>query len=483
MAAGITSPPGGKSGQPLPPELVVELRGRLFGDRVRRLREYLDITQAALRDQFPQKVSAGWLSGVENNNIDVAADRRLWLTDAFGLVGTDRELLLSEVSLGQHPETAYAAWQAVRLEMADKFVSHSNLGDREDRARAKRARDEIRRALQEDPARRAGAAGNVNVGGLTHYQTLPVVTRWMLLIEAAFMDPFAPFEPVDWYGLVIPTAFMEKISVNLETMLDGIGEELGLAGPDYNGVRFEDLLKIIVEAQQGKKYTPRKELRTVPGLMPAFVHVGDETSGSLVVRGADEVGCLGWWTACGMYLARNSWTQRATERPLSPFPANLPWYQLAHGGLSEVTATALGGSSLGATTAVGVAAARAHDRDETPVLDPEDTRQDDLRQIALFLEVLGPDRLKHDLARLWTFYAVSEKGGLADGDGEDVEPIPPLEWASQSLLMIVGALDELRIERQQTDRESSRTIDRLKTMIKQLNSTSRALDALGQERR
>jgi hypothetical protein len=442
---------------------------------VKRLRQHRgDLTQEDLRQCLSQKVSAGWLSGVENNNIEVAPDRRVLLADALGLVGSDRELLLSEESLGEHPENAYAAWQAVRLAFADGLAFHDQFGS-EGRARALRARDKIRGALQDDPARRAGPGGLV--GGLTHYQTLPVSTRWMLVVEAAFMDPFAPFEPADWFDKVVPTSVTEKVYINLEPILTRIVFELGLADVDYP-VGVDVLVKKVASARQHKSYTGRKDLRAWSGVEAAFVDLGDESSSSRIVRGADEVGWLGWWTACGMYLVRNNWASGSSSLAAPGTAGTVPWAQLATGGLSRVSATLLGGSALGATTAMGVAAARAAEREGQRQGEAADPQAAAIRQAATFLDVLSGARVRQDLVRMWTFYAIDALGGVAGIEPSPDEPIPTREAAAQELILLAKEVGELRKELAATEHKESRTLTRLQGIEKELSEAAGSLDKL-----
>jgi hypothetical protein len=360
--------------------------------------------------------------------------------------------------------------------LADHLASHNGFGDRDDQARARRARDKIRAALQDDPGRRAGPGGMV--GGLTHYQTLPVATRWMLVVEAAFMDPFSPFSPGDWYKKVIPSSMVESpATINLDTVLIRIAEELGLADERCD-VGYEALAEKIGSARRHLRYTDRKDLRPQPGVEAAFIQLGDETASARIVRGADEVGWLGWWAACGMFLVRNNWGTHDPWQLWVASSARIPWGQISRGGLSKMSAELLGGSALGLTTAVGVAAARAAQRGTQQGLEPVDPIAEAQRQSSHFLEALGVDRLSQDIARLMTFYQIESLGHAAALAPSSDETVPTLQQAQQDLSMQAEAIKVVEEELKSTERSSSPTLKRLSDTRSQLAKASSALNKL-----
>lgn len=463
----------GAAAAPLSRDLADRLQRLPFGARVRLLRtERLGLDQEGFLAHLKTlgySASAGWLSGIENNKIDPTPPRRQQLADGFALVGADRDLLVSEVSVGDHAERSYAAWQAVRLATCTEIISAAfKYTDPLDRARARAAREEIKEALLQDPAIRA-ASGD-QVGDLSRFKDLPVTTRWMLVVEAAFMDPFAPCEPFKWSRMYFTDGVPKRTKIQLAPILSKLAEELALEDSD-------EAVKTIVRQRLSSDLPDRlPDLQAQTGLEMAFIRLGDDTGASRLVRGADPVGWLGWWTAAGAYLAR---TEVSADSPSGDEDgARLPWGSLAAGGMTVAAAIMLGGMGAATATAVGAAAARAASTKRTRSDSAARGGDDQPHQAAEFIQLLGPDRLRADLARLIATYRADAAISFSVVESSSDEPLPQLTVVVDRLKRLKDAVLALQEDRRQVDRPGSWADSALSAQADDLAASAKTLSSL-----
>jgi hypothetical protein len=291
----------------LDPATAQRLRSLPLNERVR----YLRATERSLtQEEFLARLaeldsdaprSKGWVSGIESGNLNLAPRWAKTIGDALRLHDEDRWLLEpvpdgATVSPGL---VRYAAWQAIRLSMADELIRSTK--STEGRTRGRGVRRLVADTLQQDDDVRHASGGRV--GSLDPFTELPEVTRWMLVVEAAYCDPFLPYQPLD-----------TKWGSGRTAMLEQVADELGLPDP-ASGVA-------LIESARGSSFTAwlkdhePKAPEPDPGgvaLTSLSCRVGSHRA--RVLRADSLVGSLGWGAACGTFLAPSFRGPRAGDLP------------------------------------------------------------------------------------------------------------------------------------------------------------------------
>lgn len=315
-----------------------ELQRVPFGERVRALRREKGVrSQAALLGLLEQragaKLSAAWLSGIESGALEPTLQRRQDLIQALDLSEDEAELLLAPEEARVAPDhelQSYAAWQSVRLVMSDELIRQRSSAT--ERARGRAVRDRLREALtnNEEIWR---ASGN-QVGALAPFADLPLSTRWLLALEAAYMQPFLPHQPFD-----------EDWGHFRDVAVERIAEELGIKPS-------EDQLRLIAEVRTPSAFgrgatrwwqdqEPKAVVPIAPSSILAARELADVDGDSRLVRGESTVGELGWWAACGRYALGDVEDESASPRSgatagvfaLPVAALATPWFSGTGGGL------------------------------------------------------------------------------------------------------------------------------------------------------
>lgn len=399
----------------------------------------------AIGDVSGREPSAAWLSGIENGTLPLTADRRDDVAVALQLHRDDWELLDAEVTptLAQDLLVRYAAWQSVRLALANELWRLPK--DEAGRTRARAARDRLRDLLIADPD--VYDASRKLVGQLSVFSELPEATRWILLVEAAFMDPFLPWQPcqLEWRQPRVAT-------------LKALSEELGLTVSEKLLVQAEKVrVAPIAKVAAGKAAnSPAEEPAGVSAAYDAF---WDPDERVRALRGGEPVGAMGWGFAGGLYLVRHSSAPELAsaapaQHPLVVDPIRDTSPYLASGGLPKVLSR--GFSEETARHVIN------------PFEPPLTARPD---RLPAFVVRLGPDVVRRELAKLGVISTLQRELGVGDGWRAD-EGVPTAEIIESQLKALAGRVRSWAEERREIERDES-------TSLKDAKAIASLLDKVG----
>jgi len=260
--------------------------------------------------------------------------------------------------------------------------------------------------------------------GTPELRLLPEATRWLLLIELAACDPFAPFE----FEVESLRPMMYKALSDLASTLDVPSDALETVRLAYAQV----------PAAMGK----------LPQLAPGPATAGlDKAAGGFlapVLRGRDLVGWAGWSVAGGLYMAREF-----DRAPPVTATAQLTLPSWRDRALASAVAGAVVAGSRGLLFAAplwplaGVAVGRFLERRmrrQPEALALPDLEAESRADVADFLLALGPQWAKRELGKLAvTVDVVIRPRRRTDSD---VEPCPDVETILAALRAVAVDLDE-----------------------------------------
>jgi len=482
-------------------DFVEELKSVPVGERLRRIRVRRDYeTQDQLRvdlnnwlaDRGHKGLSQGWLSGVESGQLQLTPKRRDQLAEVLNLTPEDAQLLDPEAVGVAVPYAIqrYAAWQGLRLKLAEEKTRM--VRDQDVKLRCKSARNRIQDTLNDDDDLRDATDGHVE--RLHRIDALPLSTRWMLLIEAAYMEPFAPFVPVE------PDFRSSRLSI-LETLVEELGIAIpgdpapathdptarsgAIGGPgDNRGHRmpFDDARLLLKTIETNRRHYPDSGVvdRDPAGISRAFAAFVDSDEKLATLRGGGLVGALGWDAACGLFLTRIEVAISGRSADGDPRrEVNLKWPTYA---ASAVPAGLLVGALTGMPTLgalVSGAAAAAVVKARNKAAHGIERSEADAAAIdaAVLLTAVGPAILNLELGKLVTLCAIRDQIGESAGWGSD-EDLPSTLSVIAGLDAIRDALGDARKEREKYERSSAPTMVALKEMIAALTKQSAALRTL-----
>jgi hypothetical protein len=340
----------------------------------------------------------------------------------------------------------YAGWQSVRLALASELLRDRKLHTSE-RSRARAVRDRLRDCIEAD--QQLFEASNKRPGQLTAFVDLPDVTRWLLIIEAAFMDPFLPWQPIA----------MGWATADLTT-LQALAEELGLSSETDELQLIEHVRRTSVKGMDWLRNVEPKSARAeLPGVLSASDAYWNPQDDARVLRGGALVGALGWNFVAGAYLAR-SWPTSSTSTS-------------THTGLDSQSDQQLDDSTAcpsGTVPAILVqhrgaehGGSRQQPRRAKSIARPG--------HVADFLVRLGPAVIARDLAKLRTVYRLQALG-TAGQDWLEVERFPTLSKAEENRTGLVVSLEVWLGEQQKLEREGSVSLESANAILKLLKATA-----------
>lgn len=421
---------------------------RLIGGRVARLREIrgypqqkdlLDSWEDLTKKPAPSKT---WLSLVETNQLRLSDKKRPELVEALRLTDEDADLLNETDESVPESLVHYVAWQAVRLEMGDR-LNYRRKGDEVRRGR--RILSALREVLEGDPDIQKVVAGRPLQLEVFRKDLTPE-ERWMLVIEAAYMDPFAPHEPFD-----------SKWADDRTADLEHIGAMLDLDAPT-------DVFKQIEKTREPGlgAWLMDRELKNA---QLAAADVTDAYGHRALMSGRALVGSLGWDFACGKYLARLQEPEpRDGDESSTKTGAYFEWRGLLGDPVPDVL---LAGSLIGASVTKAFLDALSDGRlarmsrraDAAAELseDPSLTRVD----IATFLRDMGSNVARLEVSKLSTLCQVRKQ----------VPEMFPLSGETPSNLqvkaqfdLLIRTLDKAEEQLKDFDREESPARKSLRTL-------------------
>jgi transcriptional regulator with XRE-family HTH domain len=445
---------------------VASLLRLSYGERVRDLRklrglrqsQLLELVAAALGEEGPPSV--GWMSGIENGAFEPTATRRRALGIALGLNESEARTVLGTSEnageLASLDQQAYAAWQAVRL-----FAGEEHSRDRGDRLQKERGQAAvllIREALIEDPD--VYRASLKSPGTLGQFCQLPLTMRWMLVVEAAYMDPFLPLRP-----------FRIDLTDNFTSMLERLCRELDI--PYVKPVVDE------VERAKGYVAWAKESLVLDKGHAPPpdriFRAAGQlgESPSTRLIRGDLEVGTLGWWAACGLYLV----TTIGTDASTAPQEKAL--------GETALRLTFESGLPTAVPTAVAIHSGlrgRASGGRGRPAPDPGVTSD---ASASMFVASLGPRTLGQDLVKLTSLYQLKHiienpPSGTTIPEGMWIQDgiLPDVGIATERLMTLSSELIYAQNALLATNDSGIPFVKDLKTQADQLKDSAKKLSKL-----
>lgn len=432
-------------------EQVAHLLRLPVGERVRELRTRLFKTQApfrmAIKNLTKWEPSAAWLSGVENGSLPLTSERRDQVALALALHPDDWRLLDEDSSPTTTPEPLlrYAAWQSVRLALANELVRVPSKDA--DRARAREARDRLRDQLEADVE--IYEASRKRVGQLSAFADLPDPTKWLLVIEASFMDPFLPWQPIsrDW-------------GASRKEALIAMAEELGLTS-DRAQIEIIEKARKSDPVSRVKDREPKRSEPEPTGPLSAAESFWDPDDRARAIRGGEVVGALGWGFVGGIYLVRPiaqralaSSTNALAQRTHWDRPVLEPWEYLQSGAMPSVLARGVGRDGTG--------------RSATSAFDPKSPPHP--YRLPAFLTRLGAPVISRDLAKLRAAYKLQAELA-AGGVWQKIEGFPMPGDANDNLGKLANVVRNWANVQGTFDRDDSSTIKTAITIAHMLEKT------------
>lgn len=285
--------------------LATELESLSIPARFRAFRLRAGLSQAELlRDwgsRFGSEPSKGWLSQVESGALTPSEDRRQALVELLRLSDAEASLLTESFSPESNPQViGYTDWQAVRYWVAE--YQRRTAKDSAAKLRAARVLDLLGDALRED-----GNFYNLyrsDLGRVRNLTDRSTEHRWLLMVEAAFMEPFAPFEPLKrrWSESRIP--MLQELAGEMDLEFTSQSLECIESARHATFPRLEKGLKAGSKAM--KAVALDKEIKQLDlgaasiFRAPLISQTQDPTE--QLLAGAALVGTLGWNFVGGMYL-------------------------------------------------------------------------------------------------------------------------------------------------------------------------------------
>ncbi|MGR6967017.1 helix-turn-helix domain-containing protein [Geodermatophilus sp. URMC 61] len=393
---------------------ALEERRRRLGERIVHLREARGYSQT----QFAARAKLGksWLSMAERGQLNPSPKKLHQIAEALE-IPLAALTVDADVGGGGPMPLAEMAYHHGRVFLAAALAQHEDDWERGRRMLA--AARELAEALAAEP-RFTVVAGE----GTPEPRLLPEATRWLLLIELAACDPFAPFE----FDLEPLRSKMFQSLADLADTLDVPADAV-----DEVHAAFARFPAAVAQKPQ-----------LAPG--PA-VAVLDKAADGLVapsLRGRDLVGWAGWSVAGGLYLARGF--DRASPMTATARVALPSWRDRALAG-AVAGAVVAGKSGLLplaplwplAGVAVGRLLERRIRRREESLTMP-DTEADSGADVADFLLALGPDWARRELGKLAvTVDLVVRPRRRTD---PQIEPCPDIETILAALRAVTLDLEE-----------------------------------------
>lgn len=405
-------------------DAALQERRRRLGKRIARLREARGYSQG----RFAEKAQLGksWLSMAENGQLNPSPKKLHQIAEAL------------EVPLGALTADADVEGAESPLPLADlayhrgRVLLASVLAQREDDwARGRRmlaAARELAEVMAVEPLLGAGAPE-----GDLEPRSLPEATRWLLLIELALCDPFAPFE-------------FDRASLRPRTWdaLPEIAAALDLPS---------EAVPVVREALDRRAALVEPPPELAPGPAGAVLDRAAATLVAPLLRGRDLVGWAGWSVAGGLYLARGF----DPESPVtSTAEMTLPAWRdgdmlrsmagLAVGGaVGALFAASPGplGRIVGFGSGVSQVAGDRRRRREGQEPRPEPVHWS-RADVADFLLALGPRWAVRELGKLAVTVDVVVRPGRSTDP--DVEPCPDVETIVAALRAVAVDLEERAAE-------------------------------------
>jgi 2-C-methyl-D-erythritol 2,4-cyclodiphosphate synthase len=324
----------------------------------------------------------------------------------------------TDVDGGGHPvPLAEMAYHHGRVFLAAALAQQEQDWERGRRMVA--AARELAEALATEPR-----FASVAAEGTPELRLLPEATRWLLLIELAACDPFAPFE-----------FEVESLRSRIYKALSDLASTLDVPSDAVETVRL---------AYARGPAAMGKFPQLAPG--PAAAVLDKAAGGFLtpVLRGRDLVGWAGWSVAGGLYMAREF--DRASPVTATAQLTLPSWRDRA---LASAVAGAVVAGSRGLLPAAplwplaGVAMGRFLERRmrrQPEALALPDLEAESRADVADFLLALGPQWAKRELGKLAvTVDVVIRPRRRTDSD---VEPCPDVETILAALRAVAVDLDE-----------------------------------------